>query len=363
MKILQRYIAREILLPFVVCTLVLNFIFMAGYLVRAANFIIGRHVPLLDTLYILMLALPEMAAYTVPTSLLMAVMLVFGHLSQHNELRAMKASGVHLFHVIVPALVIGLTVSFAMIVFNDQVVGQAGFELRKATKKLLIKNPKALIEPGRFVTLNDQIVFLAKEIHGDEMTDIIAYEVEADQKPVRTIMAERGEITTSAGGTEMRVRLFDGSISESESEGVNTMQFQTYEFPPVGDNDLKNMQKKQRELTLAEILVELKNAKEKQMSPSDVLRLKTSFHDRIAFALGSFIFVLIGVPVAVLVRRGEIVVSFAVSMAGVSLYYVLCASAKAIAFQGVLIPAIALWLPNLILFIAGIFLLRKAVLS
>ena len=99
------------------------------------------------------------------------------------------------------------------------------------------------------------------------------------------------------------------------------------------------------------------------MSPNDVLRLKTSFHDRIAFALGSFIFVLIGVPVAVLVRRGEIVVSFAVSMVGVSVYYILCASAKALAFQGILAPAIALWLPNILLFIAGVFLMRKAVLS
>jgi len=248
-------------------------------------------------------------------------------------------------------------------VFNDQVAGQSSFELRKATKKLLIKYPKALIEPGRFVTLNDKIVFLAKELHGDELRDIIAYEVESNNKPVRTIMAERGEITTSKGGTEMRVRLFDGSISDSESEGVNTMQFQTYEFPPVGGEDVRNMQKKQRDLTLAEILVKLKGKQNSSENQGDILRLKSSFHDRIAFAFGSFIFVLLGVPIAVLVRRGEIVISFAVSMAGVSIYYVLCAAAKAVALHGTIIPAVALWLPNILLFIVGGILLRKAVLA
>lgn len=362
MKILQRYIMREVFLPFIVCILVLNFIFMAGYLVRAANFIIGRHVPLMDTLYILTLALPQMLSYTVPTSLLTAVMIVFGHLSQHNELRAMKASGVHLFHVIVPALVIGLAVSFAMLVFNDQVAGNAGFELRRSTKKMLIKYPKALIEPGRFVTLNDQIIFRAKELKDDEMRDIIAYEVEGSNKPVRTIIAERGEITTSNGGTEMTVRLFDGSISDAESEGVNTMQFQTYEFPPVDSEDVKHMQKKQKDLTLAEMLVELQTVNPSK-DPGEEISLKTAFHNRIAFAFGSFIFALIGVPLAVLVRRGEIVISFAISMAGVSLYYILFAAAKALALHGVMIPAIALWLPNLILFVVGVTLLRKAVLS
>ncbi len=362
MKILQRYVVREIMLPFLVCVLVLNFIFMAGYLVRAANFIIGRHVPLLDTLYILLLALPEMLSYTVPTSLLTAIMIVFGHLSQHNELRAMKASGIHLFHVVLPALLVGLAVTFVMLVFNDQVEGRASFELRKSTKKMLIKYPKALIEPGRFVTLNDQIIFLAKELHGDEMRDIIAYEVEGSSKPVRTILAERGEITTSENGTEMKVRLFDGSISDAETEGVHTMQFQTYEFPPVGSEDVRHMQKKQKDLTLAEILVALRHV-DPVRDPGEEVGLKTAFHNRIAFAFSGFIFALIGVPIAVLVRRGEIVVSFAVSMAGVSLYYILFAIAKALALHGVMVAAIALWLPNLLLFAAGLYLLRKAVLA
>ena len=88
MKILQHYVFRELLLPFCLCFLTLNFIFMAGYLVRAANFIIGRGIPLIDTLYVLVLALPEMIGYTMPMSILTAVLIVFGNFSQNNEIRA-----------------------------------------------------------------------------------------------------------------------------------------------------------------------------------------------------------------------------------------------------------------------------------
>ena len=100
MRILQRYVLRELILPFFLCLVTLNFIFMAGYMVRAAQFIIGRGIPLADSLYVLLLAMPAMIGYTVPMSILTAVLIVFGNLSQNNELRAMKASGIHLFHIL-----------------------------------------------------------------------------------------------------------------------------------------------------------------------------------------------------------------------------------------------------------------------
>ena len=103
-------------MPFLLCFSTLSFIFMAGYLVRAANFIIGRGIPLWDTLYVLLLATPEMIGYTAPTSVLTAVLVVFGGLSQNNEIRAMKASGIHPVQIMVPALLASLALSFGMFV-------------------------------------------------------------------------------------------------------------------------------------------------------------------------------------------------------------------------------------------------------
>src|SRR3989338_3045696 len=178
MKILQKYVLRQLILPFALSLAVLNFIFMAGYLVKAADFIIGRGIPLLDTFYILSLALPGMIGFTVPTSLLMAILIVFGTLSQNNELRAMKASGIHLLNILLPAFVFGLILSLGMFVFNDQVASNAGFQLRKELKRMVIRFPKALLEPGRFVKISDSIIFMAKSFKEDRLQDIIAYEVE-----------------------------------------------------------------------------------------------------------------------------------------------------------------------------------------
>ena len=360
MKILRRYILRELALPFALCFVTLNFIFMGGYLVKATNFIIGRGVPLGDTLYVLLLALPEIVSYTIPTSSLTAVLIVFGNLSQNNEIRAMKASGIYPLYVMMPAFLVGLALSVVMFVFNDQVTTNVGFELRRTTKQMLIKHPKAVIEPGRFVQLSDTLKFFTKEMRGNEMRDIVAYEIEHSDKPIRTIIAERGELVSKAGNMEMQVRLYDGSISDSQENGVQTIQFKTYEFPTLGQDDIRKIQKKMRERTLAEILIELAGSGEREMMGEERRELWTAFHQRIAFSLGTFIFIFMGIPIAILVQRGEIVLSFGIAMAAASLYYILFAGAKTLSVAGILWPPLALWLPNALLVFTGAHLLKRS---
>ncbi len=360
MKILPRYIMTELFLPFAFSLLTLNFIFMGGYLVRAADLIIGRSVPLLDTIYVLMLAMPEMVRWIVPTSVLASVLIVFGNLSQNNEIRAMKASGVHILHVMLPAFLLAFGLSILMFVFNDQVTTNAGFELRRVTKQMLIKHPMAVIEAGRFVKLDENVTFLAKKIQGKHMEDIIAYENEGAEKPIRTVIAQRGEIITTADKSEMQIRLYDGSISDMDKASVQSIQFETYEFPTVGQDEIKKMRKKKRDLTLAEILVE---SKKNDLAKSDRRELASAFHERIAFALGCFIFAFVGAPVAVLVRRGEIVISFGFAMAAACLYYVLFVGAKALAVQGVLPALVSFWFPNVLLLGLGFYLLKRACAS
>lgn len=357
MKILQRYFLRELLLPFAVSLMTLSFIFMAGYLVRAVQFIIGRGVPLQDTLYVLLLALPQMVSYTVPMSLLAAVMIVYGNFSQHNEIRAVKSSGVHPFQIISPALLLGLLTSFLMFIFNDQVASSAAFELRKTTKQLLIKHPSALIEPGRFVPISDSIIFFTKKVENNRMETVVAYEIGDDDKPIRTINAEGGEIFSKPDESAIQIKLYNGSISDSEGDEVQSIQFQVYEFPSFGNDDIQKMRKKKRDMSIAEIVDHLGRPGNSQ---EDVREYWTVFHKSIAFSFGSLIFAFIGVPIAILVRRGEIVLSFAMSMAAASLYYVLYVGAQTIAIRGVLTPVLALWLPNLFLLAAGFFLMRKS---
>jgi lipopolysaccharide export LptBFGC system permease protein LptF len=327
--------------------------------VKAADMIIGRGVSIFQTIYVLLLVMPSIASYTAPMSLLTGVLIVFGNFSQHNEFRAMKASGVHPLRFMLPPLILGFALSMLMFVFNDQVGPPARFELRRATKKMIMQHPMALIEPGRFVKISSNILFLAKRVEGDEMKDIVAHEGVDSENPVRTIVAESGKIAMDPNTGQLEVQLFNGSVSESQNEGVQSVQFKTYKFPTLDEDDVRKMGKKKKDMTLAEILVDVSEKTEKKTRRE----LWTVFHQRIAFAFGSLVFAFIGIPIASIVKRGEVVISFGISMAATSVYYILFATAQALASRGVLPPMISLWLPNILLIGVGMILLRKAILS
>jgi len=339
---------------------------MAGYLVKAADMIIGRGVPFTQTLYVMLLIMPSIVGYTAPMSLLTGVLIVFGSFSQHNEFRAMKASGVHPLKFMMPPLILGLALSILMFVFNDQVGPAARFEFRKATKKIIMKHPLALIEPGRFVPITPSILFLTKRVEGSVMKDIVAHEGVDSENPVRTIVAESGKIVMDPGASQLEIQLFNGSVSESQDKGIQSVQFKVYKFPTMNENDIRNMGKKKKDMSLAELLVEISEFFAKTSGTTDKKggrELWTVFHQRIAFAFGSLVFVFIGIPIATIVKRGEVVISFGISMAATSVYYILFAIAQTLASRGVLPPMVSLWLPNVLLIGVGVILLRKAILS
>ena len=359
MKIIQKYILKELFVPCILCVVILNFIFLAGYLVKAADLIIGRGIPLSETLMILLLAMPPMVSYTVPLSLLTGTLIVFGGFSQYNELRAMKAAGVHPFRFMLPAMVIGLLTTMVMFVFNDHVTTGARYELRKSMKKMAVRHPMALIEPGRFAQLTDSIIFFAKEVKDGELRDVVAHEGVDSENPVRTVIAERGKIISDQKAGTIEIHLYDGSISENEKGALHSVQFKTFKFPTFGKENLALVDKKKKEFPLAELFLRVA---EDDLNPKDRLQYWITIHERIAFSLSAFLFVFVGIPIAVIVRRGEAVVSFAIAMVFAFLFYILFAIAHALAAKGVLPPYVSMWLPNLLLVTIGLFAVRKAIL-
>jgi lipopolysaccharide export LptBFGC system permease protein LptF len=187
--------------------------------------------------------------------------------------------------------------------------------------------------------------------------DIVAHENSGSGKPVRTIIAERGEIVSLKDNSEIQIRLFDGSISDSDGKNIQSIQFETYEFPSIGKQDVRNLQKKIRDYTLAELMI---RSTDPSLNLEDRTEIAGSFHHRIAFSFGAFIFVFLGIPLATSVQRGELVVSFGIAMACTSLYYILFAGAKMLAHSTFVLPIIAYWLPNILLLALGGYFLRRA---
>lgn len=360
MKLLRRYMLQEMVVPFFLTLMLFTFVFLTGTLVKMADTVLNKGIGFLDVAKIIILAFPEIFSFTLPTSALAAVVLTLGGFAQNNELRAMKAMGINLISVITPVLAVAFLISLLALVFNDQVVTKASFAKRKVVKKILFKNPLALFEPNRFIKEFEPYIFHVKGVKDRRLEQVIIYQPQ-EGKPTRTIIAEYGEIVTSPDGDQLTLKLFNGTIDEPGAEELYKLDFETYSLPTIMLQSASRIGKKTREAQLYELLTWLRQ--DDPASVKDRLRHRTELHRKISFSLGTFVFVLVGLPIAMIVRHGELIWAFSVSMSVVVVYYVMYVWAGSVSINGLIPPELALWLPNAVLVGVGLYLLKRAMVS
>ena len=127
MRILRRYILRELLTPFLISLVFFTFVFFVGNLFKLADLLVNKGVSPWDLLKVLVLLMPSLLGYIIPTSALTAILLVFGGFAQNNEITAIKASGVNLFSIMVPVLLVSFLLSLLSLFLDDQIQGRASF--------------------------------------------------------------------------------------------------------------------------------------------------------------------------------------------------------------------------------------------
>lgn len=366
MIILRKYTLRELLTPFLLSLLFFTFIFLVGNLVKLADLLINKGVDFFDILKILVLLIPKLLSFTLPTSALTAVLLVFGGFAQNNEITAMKASGVSLFSVMLPVLLVGFLLSLVGLFVNDQIQSRAQFAYRQAVKDLLLKRPMAYLEAGRFIKDFRDYIILAQRIEGNRLYDITIYQPQEEGKATRTIMAEWGEIMSSPNERTLTLKLYNGTSDEPNPQDPSAfykLNFKSFQLPPIhldregggGKADIK----KAKDMSLDEILYHLDHNPELRQMPGIRREMEAELHKKISFSFAPFVFALVGLPLAVITRRGEAVISFTLAISIVAFYYVFFIWSRTISIQGYCPSFIALWLPNLFMVISGLLLMRR----
>ncbi|OIO40213.1 MAG: hypothetical protein AUJ75_00390 [Candidatus Omnitrophica bacterium CG1_02_49_10] len=362
MKILRNYVLKEMIAPFILSISVFTFVLLMGNIIKLADLIINKGVDIVSVGKMFLALIPYLLNYTIPMAILTATLLAFGRLSSDNEIVAMKASGVSLYRIAVPIIIVGLIFSLFGIYLNDRVLPRAHYESRKILKSIGIKRPAAYLEAGTFIkTFQNYIIFIYG-IKNNILQNIRIYQPQADG-PTRTIVANRGEFISIPEKNIVRLKLVDGTSDEPNPKNPKQfykLNFKTYYITLDLSEELKAQEigKKPKDMNIAEIRDEIVKLEEEGIP---VTPLYTEIYKKISFSFSSLVFVLLGLPLAIMVRRGEKSVGFGLSLAIIILYYILFALAEALSLKGIVNPAIGMWLPNIIFISAGIFLIRFSI--
>ncbi len=263
MKIINRYIIKNHIAPFILGSATVVFLFLFQFLLRYIERLLGKG---LDTWIIIQLIgynLSWMIVFAVPMGILFSTLMAFGSMSASQEITIIKASGGSLIKMMFPMIIFGFISFYLMFEFNDKVLPEANHRAKLLLNDISRKKPTFAIEKGQFSTQLDGYTILARDLDSSSgaMKGITIYD-NTGNRTRNIISADSGFLKFDAYRSRMVMDLIKGEIIQYSENTVNNMRkidFDSYNISIRASGfDLERSQedpsnKGDREMTIAEM--------------------------------------------------------------------------------------------------------------
>ena len=339
---------------FLLCLALLSLLFMTNKVMLLLDLVLNKKVPFFETLVLYFSLLPFILSMTIPMSMMVGTLLAFGRLSSDMEVTAFKGSGVHLFHLIAPVLVLGLALTGCMVFFNDKVLPAANFAFKQAQFKILQKQANIAIREKIWIDKFENYRFYIDEQEPDgSFASIKAFNRWGSGGPILTTLAQRGNLETNPDTYQVFFHLNNGIMSWDNNtyNTYNQLFFQSEIIPLKLENQLNHLsdvKKDYEEMDLDEIstAIPLEQDKSRQRY------LRTEYQKRLALPFACLVLAWFSAPLG-LWARSKGFMGFILGLALIFVYYLMFIFGQTLSNQGTVDPVVGLWGADIILAVAG----------
>jgi len=365
MKIITKYILKEILTPFGITLTVFTLIFILGNLMQLIEMIVQKGVGVFNIVRLLGYTLPFLMVYIIPMSFFISILLGFLRLASDNEVTALKGSGLSFFQLLPPVLILSL--SGTLLTGFAAMVAQPWGEhsLKNLLFQVAVVQAKVNLKERVFYNEFKELIFYIQKVHGDGLLeDVFIYDQREKELP-QTIIAKRGWLIPNPQERSLNLRLEDGHIYNVSlnSKSAQTVFFKSYDlFLPLEQilSDQEKREKSETEMYLPEL-----KEKIRRTSPNEkkYYNYQIEYYKKFSLPFACLVLGLIAFPLGlqskVAGRPWAVILGGAVFF----IYYLFLSLAFSLGERGTLPPIIGLWLPNIIVGLIGIYLFRLTYLE
>ncbi|MBI2876903.1 MAG: LPS export ABC transporter permease LptF [Candidatus Tectomicrobia bacterium] len=362
MRIIPRYIFREIASTFALSLIIFTFILLLGKMAELIEMVFSRGVPLLQVAQLLLFILPPFAVVTIPISVGVSCTVVFSRLSTDGEILALKASGISLYHLLIPVglfSAMAAALVFFLITFA-QPWGNSAF--KAALVQLLQTQTQVELKERIFNDRFKGLVIYVNEIpRGTQTLKGIMIADSRNLEAPETIFATGGSLTALPGSSILSLKLQDGTIHRfyAKRNRYQLLRFSRYEFSLDLQESFGEKGKgvrRAKEMSLFELRSRLQGLRRKS---HEAYQLLTELHKKFTTPYACLILGLIGAPLGIRNQRSGRSGGFALSALLLFCYYLFSLMGEGLAEKGSLPPLVALWGPNLLWTLAGGYILYQ----
>jgi len=358
-RLLNTYLINQVLAPFYASLIILTSILFLSRLIPILDIILGYNIGLVDFFRLYAYFTPQLMLFALPMSGMMGVILGTTALNNENELMVLKTSGISLYKMLPPIVLVALSAALLTGLFSIYLM-PAG---KKAKVELAFQLVKEKIERSipekRFSESLSDIVLYADSI--DQKTRAWKGVYISDMKDPRhpiTIISESGILSADSTRGTLSISLQNGVLNRTSADAVQTINFKGYDMNLPLETPTSNPLAKVDETIMlqSELLAE---ADRKGRNSREAATYLIEFHKRLALPVSCFILTLLGFPLGFLSGPRHKTIGIPLGLAIFVLYYVLFTGSKIIS-ESMLLPAgIAIWLPNLLFLILTMLFIKS----
>tara|TARA_B100000029_G_scaffold73522_2_gene65338 strand:- start:247 stop:1566 length:1320 start_codon:yes stop_codon:yes gene_type:complete len=418
MKILYKYILKELAKPFFGSLIVIIMVLLSNFILKNIDKFLGKGISLGVVMKFIFLNSAWIFSLAVPMAILITTLMTFGRLASDNEITAFKASGITFFEILKPGILFGVMLITFMIPFNLWLLPEMNHSMKKLSYEISRSRPDVEFNEQLLNSLADKIIYVGKRLSNNSFNDIIIF----DNKNINvhtTILSENGLFHALQDG--IILDLNNGSIHEHiiESDEYRKTYFNNYKIAvPFKDLNINsdNLTRREREMNIhlltekityykdeidkineqnitnTETLdslnqlisnldkigpkkdmllykrtqnkinkVNIEQKRNMKLIPKhkkEVYKYGVEVHKKFTLPFACLFFIFLGTPLGIMARKGNMSISIGVSLIFFIIYWSFLIIGENLADNGQLNPAIAMWLPNIIVGITAYYLYK-----
>ncbi len=352
--LLYSYLATEMLAPFFASFIIINSVFFLVKLIPFLNFTLELNIGLPDFVRLFAFLFPNIFLYSIPMAAMIGITIGFARLSSDSEILALKASGISIYQVLPPTIVVAILIALFTAFFSIKLIPLSEVSMKRLIYQLMTEKINHGIKEHSFTeALGDVVVHVDKiNKKTGEWQKVWVSDMRGVQNPVIT-MASTGSMKSNIEDMMVSIVLRNGSLHRPGNDSAQIVQFERYIINiPLLPPDTRATRLKRSSLTMDELL---ENSRLETQNTTHKRKLLIEYHKRLVLPFGCLMISLIGLPLGLQARPGKKAIGIQAGLAIFILYYILFTFGKTLAEEDVLPIALAMWTPNVLFLLLAIF--------
>jgi LPS export ABC transporter permease LptG/LPS export ABC transporter permease LptF len=362
--ILDEYVLREflttfamVLVSFVLLLLVFTFFELLGDIIR-------NRTPLVTVGEYLINLTPSMVYNITPPAVLVAVLVTFGVLTRTNEFTAMKATGISLYRVMVPILVVAAILAVALFLFDESYLPAAN-RRQEALRSVIKGRPaQTFLRPDRKWIFGRQepgkpgriFYYQFFDPAQDRFANLTVFEF----NPENFSLSRRIFAASAHWEPQLHQWVFEtGWERRFDGEAVSSYsQFNVESFPEITEQPqyFTKQALQSQEMTFGELERYIRDLGQ---SGFDTKQLSVQLNLKLAYPLVTLVMAVLAIPFALTMGKRGSLTGIATAIGLAIAFWVLKGMFEGLGNVNFLPTLLAAWSPDLLFGLAGAYLLLR----